>query len=339
VKDDDLVYGARSGIQKAVRRGDLDLCRTCFDLLWEEKAHRAWLKWRTPVLIAEEAYYFAGEAAPLIQEKSHDEGAWRKLLYRLTLIPKNKDACGLWDLAGGAAELTSEQEALLSRQLTHELTQAREVMKESDPAVAARKLFDGIKKAAVKNGVTKYELDGMKVLTDRASAGGMIGDRWILAMAVLLLASRPCSPRIIKKKVRWGIDHWASAHGRSTPIIKSLPWYVFDMHTQVGKIVMSVFLKHHREKFRIKDREELSNVWFLLESGFVPDELQEEASIDDEAVGCSQSALLRLSWDYSLKKNLSGWSGVDKFLEDGWPGMRRELQELVRWCLERRESE
>jgi hypothetical protein len=48
-----FISGCRSGIQKAVRRGDLDLAKTCFDVLWNSREERSWFKWRLPVIVAE----------------------------------------------------------------------------------------------------------------------------------------------------------------------------------------------------------------------------------------------------------------------------------------------
>ena len=43
------LYIARSGIQKAVRRGDSALAKQCYDIMYSE--HFKWLLWRMPVLV------------------------------------------------------------------------------------------------------------------------------------------------------------------------------------------------------------------------------------------------------------------------------------------------
>lgn len=87
----DFLYGCRSGIQKAIRRGDLPLAKQCFDALWANKAQRAWLKWRTVAIVQEECSYYLGELAEFLEKKSDDEREWRRIFYEVTLTLKNKD--------------------------------------------------------------------------------------------------------------------------------------------------------------------------------------------------------------------------------------------------------
>ncbi len=331
---DDLIYGARSGIQKAIRRGDLDLCKTCFDLLWPEKIHRAWLKWRTPVLIGEEAYFFASEAAELLKSKSDDEAEWRKFLYRLTLVRKNKDAGGLWSL-GMTKSFSGEEN--LSRQMVSELEQMRAALEAGgeDPGKIATDLF---KELSTITNLTKYELDGMEVLKNRVFAGGMLGDRWILVAGMILLATRSCKPARIKKEEEWALQHWKKKAGSRKPRTIDLPWYVFDGHTQAGKIVLGTIMKHYGNELKFDKSSALWNVWFLMESGLVPDDLQLAVSIDEEAIGCVESSWWPLAREYELEMNLRNWENVPEFIEKGWPLMRSKLEDLVHWILEKRES-
>jgi hypothetical protein len=329
--DDDLIFGARSGIQKAIRRGDLDLCKTSFDLIWSEKEHRNWLKWRTPVLIGEEAFYFAGEAAKLIKEKSNDEEAWRKLLYRLTLIRKNKDAGGL-EFLGRMAQIPGEEN--FSRQLLWELEQMRAAYAMGDdPGTAATAMF---KEFTEKNTLTPYELEGMEVLRNRVFAGGMLGDRWMLVASLILMASRPCNKKLIAREEKWGIKRWTTLAGKRKPRMMDLPWYVFDMHTQAGKIVLSAFTKHYQDTLKFATKREIEVVWFHMESGLVPDDFQVAVDMDEESVGCVQSAWWPLATETSLQLHLSKWDSVDAFRSGGWPLMQEKLESLVQWALERR---
>lgn len=48
--------GLKSGLQKSVRRGDLQLLRLCFHRLWE--LDRRWVLWRLPIICAEESEWF-----------------------------------------------------------------------------------------------------------------------------------------------------------------------------------------------------------------------------------------------------------------------------------------
>jgi len=329
--DNDLIYGARSGIQKAIRRGDLDLCKTSFDLIWPEKEHRNWLKWRTPVLIGEEAFHFAGEAAQLIKEKSNDEEAWRKLLYRLTLIRKNKDAGGL-EFLGRMEKIPGEEN--FSRQHLWELRQMRAAYAMGDdPGTAATALF---KEFTEKNIITSYWLAGMEVLRNRVFAGGMLGDRWMLVASLILMASRPCSKKKITSEEKWGIKRWVTSAGKRKPRMMDLPWYVFDMHTQAGKIVLSAFAKHYQEQFKFASTRGVEVVWFHMESGLIPDDFQVPVDVDEETVGCVQSSWWPLATETALRLHLSKWASVDDFRTAGWPLMQEKLESLVQWALERR---
>jgi hypothetical protein len=76
MKREDELFGARSGIQKAIRRGDIDLAKTCFDLLWSEKSHQTWLKWRITVLVNEESWWLIGELSDFLSLKTAEEKDW-----------------------------------------------------------------------------------------------------------------------------------------------------------------------------------------------------------------------------------------------------------------------
>lgn len=86
----------KSGIQKAIRRGDLSLLKKCFSKLWEED--RSWLMWRLPVLAVEENWRYGQIAVEIALDKeAKREEVW-KLLANLTLKPKNKEAEGIAEL-------------------------------------------------------------------------------------------------------------------------------------------------------------------------------------------------------------------------------------------------
>ena len=337
MQSDDLIYGSRSAIQKAIRRGDLDLARTAFEVLWPEKTHRAWLKWRMPVLIGEEAYHFAPEAAQLIKEKSDDKEEWRKLVYRLTLIRKNKDAGGLENL-GKRKKIPGEEN--FSRQMKSEMRQMRAAYKAGgdDPGLIATGLFKELTKDPDSNGLTEYEIGGMEVMKNRVYAGGMLADRWILVGSMILMATRPCSPKIIAKEEKWGLENWLGKAGQRKPKTIELPWYSFDGHTQAGKIVLSVMMKHYSSKLKFDHQAQLWDVWFLLESGLIPPDMQLPVAMDEEQVACYQTSWWPLTLQLELERCLPNWPSVHEFVAKGWPFMQEKLEELVQWILAKREE-
>jgi hypothetical protein len=83
--------GFKSGIQKAIRRGDLPLLRLSFQQLWEKD--KRWLIWRLPILAGEEVESYVGLMGRL-QGNATGEAVW-DLLARMTLSPKSKECEGL----------------------------------------------------------------------------------------------------------------------------------------------------------------------------------------------------------------------------------------------------
>ena len=94
ISKDDLTFGSRSGIQKAVRRGDLDLVKTCLDVLWDIPAQSNWLKWRVYTIVIEEAPYMAGELSKVVNSEATKQD-WYKFFFSLALVPKAKEHIAL----------------------------------------------------------------------------------------------------------------------------------------------------------------------------------------------------------------------------------------------------
>lgn len=334
MKDDDLTYGARSGIQKAVRRGDLDLARTCFEVLWSDKQQRNWLKWRLPILVAEEAWFFSGELGKFLAGEPSEEEEWRRFIYRLVLVLKNKDASALHTIS--QLDLEVEQEDELSDQIHWELAQMRSAAKAAgdDPPSIIRDLYAQLDE---RYKFSNYEKAGLEVLIKRSFQGGMLGDKWFLLAAIILTASRHFKVEKVAKAEAYGIKRWSKRIGKRKPRSINLPWWVFDMHTGVGKIALKTFMKRKAKEFHITTPEDLAHIWFLLSSGMVPDDLMRHCALSAQEVSCLQSAWWVLNISMVLDRLDSSRLTYAKCVKM-WPKVERELNGIVTWLLERRES-
>jgi len=300
MRSDDLIYGCHSALQKAIRRGDLNLARTAFDVMWAEKEHRNWMKWRLSILVIEEAWYFTGELAQFLKLKSDTEEDWRKFIYRLCLIPKNKDADALWGLSSIAVERTP---------LLDEVARWKERIGDGDPSLIADELFEWLVDGEK---LTDYEKDAIRVAKRRVGMGGMLGDKQQCIVAMILIAQHGLQQERVKKAEVEGLKRWKGGKPKTV----NLPWYVFDFHTALGKMARSIFLKRKAKDFGNIDEDGFSKIWFHLESGFVPKDLIAES---------------QAFWPAWREAELTGLPV--KLWEKG---MKKEIQSIVNWCIERR---
>jgi hypothetical protein len=90
----DLDYGCRSLLQKAVRRGQVELVRRVAWHLWQE-GFQEWLRTRTAVILAEECWPLLG-----LMEPKAEIGEILDWLTQATMAVKEKDAGALEGLAG-----------------------------------------------------------------------------------------------------------------------------------------------------------------------------------------------------------------------------------------------
>ncbi len=332
---DDLCYGARSGIQKAVRRGDLDLGKTCFDLLWSEKEHQSWLKWRAAILVTEEAWHLAGELATIMTNKDATERDWRKFVYQVVLAPKSKDSVGLWCLSTLHRRFRNKH---MDRGMVRhpEMTLMDRVMAESkkdgkgDVKLAAEIAYDWAKERID----TDYEKAAIRFLRNRSGWGGMMGDRYFCIATILLIGLRRLCQADVLASIQDGASLWAARVGaRRKPRTVELPWYIFDMHTQLGKIAFSIFMKHHAEKFNI-GKEDADNWWFECESGVVIDELLKTTDIDPASPGILDN--MWFPWHLKAGRTVAPFRDDVEAME-AWEAEGREVMKgCVEWIMEKR---
>jgi len=316
MNDSDLIWGAHSGLQKAVRRGDLDLCKTCFDLLWSETKHKNWLKWRLPSIVIEEAWYFGGRLKVFNDRRTDDPNEWLKFLYELTLIRKAKDADAVMRIP--ASYSGDSMEYVESTAWSKKL---------GDPPTNIEGISYSIASACRESRkLTKYEEQTLAVLYNRANMGGMLGDRIMSLGGIVLLTNRPIDEARIDDLIDSGLKKWKKEKGRK-PRIVNMPWYAFDMHTQVGKIAMSIWTKRKSHKYDIKD---FDSTWFYLESGYVPETMRVENRKAPDAFEEKWWPILTqhffMDEGSSIEKRTSLWNEK----------IRSEVEGIVAWLLEKR---
>lgn len=332
MKDSDFTYGCRSGIQKAIRRGNLDLAKTCFDALWADKEHQNWLKWRAPILVAEEAWYFGGMLHELVTSDHVDEEKdWRRFIYKLTTAVKNKDACGLYDVS---AMLRSEEPPEALNGLDSQEVEAMVFwMDEADgnPNGIADEACEACEVGRAD--ISDYEKGALNVFRRRMKSGGMFVDRWLCLAAMVLVVSRGIEKEAVEKAAADGVSHWAAEAGGRKPRTVNLPWYVFDMHTAPGKMALAIFMKNHAKRVRIESKEDFEELWFVRESGFVPNSMVRTAENEDKATFLD-TVWVRLAEREKEKLRFGGRSTADRLWKRSYP----EISSIVRWCLEKREE-
>lgn len=321
MKSDDLIYGARSGIQKAIRRGDLDLAKTCFDLLWSESKHRNWLKWRLPVLGVEECFHLSGEVAKLVMDKDRmkDEKEMRKIVYRMVVSRKARDAVGL-----------SSMRKLKDRLLHDEMVLASKYFPKDEKDIDFRKLSASLKRALKrKNTFSEYEKSTLGMMEFRANIGGMVGDRIMMLMGMILVATRGLD----EEKVREIEQEDLKKYKVAKPKTIEMPWYVFDRHTQVGKIVLGIFTKKYGERFEL-DKDELWTLFFNCESAKVPDDKISLIDITENPKTTDS-----MWWGYYLKRVLEGNGRSVEESKRLWKdSISPIMEELTQWLLEARSN-
>ena len=326
MNEKDFLYGAHSGIQKAIRRGDLSLAKTCFDALWSEKEHRSWLQWRLPILVEEEMWYMLGELAEFLHEGTHEEKDWRRFIYQLVLCPKSKDPEALLYLALDDDVEMDHAEMKEARVWVNRLTD------EKIEAVADE-LFDEMK-AGDKFGfgaLTKYELDAAKLMKFRTRTGGMAGDKQACMVAMILIAIRRLDKKQIKELVSASVNI-----SIKKPRTVNLPWYCFDMHTLVGKWASSIFMKRAAPRLELDDltKEKFEDIWFYFESAVIPIK-------DLKLVSFSPTQELlpteSMWWGEIIKQTVPFGENSAKEVKGLWDSkMKREIESIVNWCLEKR---
>jgi len=320
--NNDFRWGCRSGIQKAIRRGDLDLANTCFNTLWRSKEDRHWLFWRSVILVTEEAWQLIGELSELILLGSQDEAAWRGMIYKTVAATKSKDAEALLKLYlanGNETKIAHSEYELLLELLNHSIEYDRESI--SDYIGKIREL-------------SEYEQKAFDLLASRAMYGGQPGDRRRCIVTILLLALRGITKDLIDEDIRKGLKLWRERVGETrNPVTVNLPWYVFDLHTKPGLLAYRVFVKKYLSKYKGMSERDFKRIWFHAESAHIPNRLLECTFMDD-----GLTALQSRWWMPWLATALSYNSNLMSDTILLWrKEIRSEVQRTVSWIIRKRD--
>lgn len=246
-------HGCRSGIQKAIRRCDLGLAKTCFDALWADKESRAWLKWRTAVLVNEDVWFMLGAFSEFLGGKPVSEDEWWEFVRTLVVVNKQKDTEGLLYYTRGGMDFEA-REHVEAKWMRRILATTKDPNKMAD--MVGYDIADNYE-------LTDYEKKALRLLWHRSKGGGgMLGDRRAMVAGMILIATRGLPKAAIESHIAFCKR---SFFKKKIKKLKQLPWYVFDMHTRPGLIGLSAWVKKWKSSIGI-DYAQMSNIWFKLES-------------------------------------------------------------------------
>jgi hypothetical protein len=325
----DREYGSRSGIQKGIRRGDLDLVHTCFETLWATPTHRNWLKWRATTLATEEAWQMIGEYGKLLKSGTDSKEEWRKYIYRLCLATKSKDAVALWFSAHDGAPYPEGHPEFMELDLWRNMCGG----KDEDYLGLANDMYNTY---VTSRKMSEYEKNAMDALLRRTKMGGMMGDRFICLSSMMLLYLRGLDEDEVLGNLKVNAAEWKERSGRSKPETVDLPWYAFDFHTQAGKIACNIFMKHSASKYNIS-RGTFMSLWFFLESAKMPRYLLKIPKNYEEELTAFDSAwwVPYVSYMVGADKGRNAKESVELWKNS----IRDDIKGAVNWILEKREDD
>lgn len=301
----DLKDGARSAIQKAIRRGNLNLANTAFDLIVSDKMHWNWFKWRLPILVEEEAWYMLGELGDFLK-KAPTPKDYKKFIFQLCLVNKSKDSAGLYRIAEFIDQPKHPEVQFMSSCLK----------KANDNPTS---IIDEVYDACVKHKkLSVYENEAMLLMLNRAQQGGMLVDRFCCISSLILISYRGLNKKEIKKHIKYAFERYKKRGGKKPKKI-DFPWYIFDMHTYKGKVAQSLFIKKHLSKF--PEIKNFTQFWFYHGSGSIPSYL-----INEIGIKLNPTALDTMYYHYVKKIHLEGTGNL-------WKKVQPIIKELIEWSL------
>jgi hypothetical protein len=327
MNEDDYIQGCYSGIQKAIRRGDLNLAYTCFESLWSEKEHRNWLKWRMTSIIQEDAYPLVGWLAdtyPKLKgtDEVQEKRGWKKLVYLVTLAPKQKDGSGLkWVSLNTKRKKDEHPELKMARKWLAPFNKEG-----GDPAKVAADLFDHLVNDFPED-FSEYEKGALTLLKARAERGGMLSDRQCSIATMILIASRGLDKEDVQTVMRKSIEPFEKSGMK--PLTVNLPWYTFDVHTVAGKMATTALSRRFLKGY---EKSDVEGLWFFAESAYTPKEL----------AGFSKLKAAPTPWDcmwwpIAMKERLAcGGKTAKEHLSLWRTKWSKHAEELVNWALEKR---
>jgi hypothetical protein len=317
-----IIYGARSGIQKAVRRGDAALAKTCFDIIWQEAEHRKWLLWRMPVLVFEDCWPMAGELAKA-QEKARGlksgelKQHWLKFVIRLVIARKNQDAAWLWQIAK-QGKPHMHPEFVLMRGIV-------ESVSGDQPGKLPTVVLESKLLAGAGRELTDYEHKACLIVDARRMSGGMVGDQWnaIAAQVLIYLRGLP------ETEILGMLDRQKTEFAKtSLKRLESLPWYCFDMHTRPGKMANRVFKKNYATRL-LCDEDHIDTAWFQFTSAVLGYKV-----LPDFSKPVDNPTWKTPIWLSPKEDSIASWYGVPLAeLKEHWAQHEQKMKDLVEWAI------
>lgn len=294
----------KSAIQKGVRRGRLGLVKTCFEKLWpatETKA-QSWLMWRLPVIVMEENIgLYPWAVDQLAREKLKTVPnlrplAW-KILAALTLLPKNKDAAGLYSMVEQTAEGCPPQQIpdpTFFQQVLQELPRLG--------LPEGSKVLDKVAWGAV-IGRTYFPFrEAVASCRTRQYMGGMDWDKKMFCAGALLMAQPEFCHAVIYPDAEWVSD---------LEMVKpeSLEWWATDVHSSAGRRAVAILAKQKKLPWPVPT---FSDVYFHLESAMV-----------------DTGSLASRWWGPAVEARMSWQVGSFVAAVEGFRSVKPELQKLI----------
>lgn len=271
-----LIEGAKTGLEIAIRRNDLNLLKTCFDILWSSKAtsaSRNWLRWRIRTIVMESAIHMMGEYAAfanrmidkqIVVNSKEDERAHRAFLYKLAVSWKNPDAVALQGLCRMQNE-TPKENCICDLEFSKSWWWLR-YADEHGLVEAADNLYKYLTHEVWPPGFwnvtdTDYKRHAVSILKGLVTSAGPQRERETALVGMILHGRRLFLQEIVAARWQQRIEEFLKAPDIQKPKIVELPWYVYDPHTSVGSRVLDAFKRK---------REIVSVMWRTCETLKIP---------------------------------------------------------------------
>jgi len=318
-----FLYGCRSGIQKAVRRGDIPLGLLCFDSLWEDTTHRPWLLGRLSSIVVEDCWTMAAELAKAEAAYSDADTeetfeVFRKFYIKLCMAVKNQDAAALTYIKDMGRTSSRHKEFVTAMRIL-----------DNWEGLSEFALMNLVAEAIPREQLNEYEQLMLGALVKRFNVHWGDYERKFAALAVALLFSRGITEKTISDMLT---NQAAKYKGEPLSPAKELPWYVFDMHTRPGKMASAAFVKHANKLGLTK--EVFENFWFCAESMVVPER------VIPQSVTADNVSALEQRWTGQAREDtfaLVGMSLQEAMLY--WEQtMLKDVRKMVEWGISKQNS-
>lgn len=196
---DTRIENVKIGLVLAVEDSDLNLAKTCFDLLWKQE--REYLCWRIPAMLTQQTVHLAGELALAMQKLEHLSGdsdredVWRRLYYQMVITGLSKDAAGLYHLG-------KLQRASWSKHREFKLALDASKIAPEKTARTFLSSFEAGSEGPEFKERTKYEEAAVRELHVRACKQGLMSERFAMVNAIMLIGLRGLPEQTIIKRLR-----------------------------------------------------------------------------------------------------------------------------------------